>query len=56
MPVVEIDGVEYTVSHAVSGARVVIQFEGTYVFADRSDDGTWAVSPDPIDPPWEVVS
>lgn len=44
---VTIDGKSYRVAHQFNESRVIIDFDGAYVFADRWPDGTWDLSGEP---------
>lgn len=46
-PNIVIDGVAYSVVHSFGDARVIINYEGLYVFADKNPDGTWDLSGEP---------
>lgn len=45
---ITIDGKEYEVAHQFNESRVIISYEGVYVFADRwADGGGWDLSGEP---------
>lgn len=47
MTTVTIDGKDYVVRHTFSDRRVLINYDGLTVFADKAFDGVWELSGEP---------
>ena len=41
---VEIDGARYEVVHQFNESRVIVSYQGAFVFADQAADGVWELS------------